>query len=956
MAKKKTAKKDGGEGPQDAKNRKALAKEQKRQRQEQKANQKRLKVEKKKKQKEGGDLMHDEEDIEELVKRLDQEREALNAVVVQVASQPAPRAHGSFTVLPNQDVLMFGGERYDGQRVQVFGDLHRWSVEKNEWKRILCPLMPKARCSHQAVLYNDHVYLFGGEFSTFYQFFHFKDLWKFSLKTSVWTKLEVANVTELPQARSGHRLAIWRNVLVLFGGFHDTTRETRYFNDLYLYFFNENKWRRVEFPPHASVPTPRSGCLFLTYPQGDCIFMHGGFAKIKDTAKKVQGKTYTDTWILNLKPLIKDPRKEVPVWEKIRNVGAVPSPRTGMSGAVFKHSAIVFGGVADDDDGRVKLKSTFYNDLYSFDMERKRWFELTLKGEKEKKSKGAARQKRKAAAEKDSASSSDKETRGKDDDNDVQEDEDDEWQNSFAYFDEKGRLVRMRLDEGNPPEALGSHARASVASSSSAASASDVASSCSSSSSAFTFSSSTASPAAATARGGKQFGGDGSVNFAKALASSEAALRGACLQASGSASDAFSCGSSVYRAEVSGDAPPAPAKTRSSSSSASSCSSSSASASGTSTSAALPSSVPRSQLFFRGDAPLPRLHGHLAIRGNSLLLYGGLMELDDKEVTLDDCWMLNLSKRERWQRILAGTMHEQEWLGDDEDEEDEDEQVDEEEGSDASSDEDSTEESSDESSSSESESSDEENEGDVEESGASSGDGESLSSSLSPASPSAAVGAESRHAKREDDAAPGAVAREDASSDEEEDDETPQLLRQGEEPVTEASPVDAQSTTSTADPASPVGRPSGEREKKKTKSAAAKKKRKAAREKSYREEVEELKEKYRLHDMDETPQEGETLRLFFDRTKQHWIESVVLEARKEGAESSSRDLLRDDKELKRAAFAAASQRYEELLPCLKRLEELQLQQEEQSEEESAGRKKKGGKPSITASGGLRRVR
>lgn len=34
-------------------------------------------------------------------------------------------------------------------------------------------------------------------------------------------------------------------------------------------------------------------------------------------------------------------------------------------------------------------------------------------------------------------------------------------------------------------------------------------------------------------------------------------------------------------------------------------------------------------------------------------------------------------------------------------------------------------------------------------------------------------------------------------------------------------------------------------------------------------------ETYRLHDQDETPAEGETLRLFFERTKQHWIHLVV---------------------------------------------------------------------------------
>jgi N-acetylneuraminic acid mutarotase len=64
--------------------------------------------------------------------------------------------------------------------------------------------MPKPRCSHQAVLHNDSVYIFGGEFSTVHQFHHFKDLWKFNLKTTTWS--EVSCSGQGPTARSGHRM------------------------------------------------------------------------------------------------------------------------------------------------------------------------------------------------------------------------------------------------------------------------------------------------------------------------------------------------------------------------------------------------------------------------------------------------------------------------------------------------------------------------------------------------------------------------------------------------------------------------------------------------------------------------------------------------------------------------------------------------------------------------------
>jgi hypothetical protein len=53
-------------------------------------------------------------------------------------------------------------------------------------------------------------------------------------------------------------------------------------------------------------------------------------------------------------------------------------------------------------------------------------------------------------------------------------------------------------------------------------------------------------------------------------------------------------------------------------------------------------------------------------RGNILYLYGGVTELGDVEVTLDDCWSIDLTKRDAWRCILQGSMHMLVWRGDDE--------------------------------------------------------------------------------------------------------------------------------------------------------------------------------------------------------------------------------------------------------------------------------------------------
>lgn len=44
-----------------------------------------------------------------------------------------------------------------------------------------------------------------------------------------------------------------------------------------------------------------------------------------------------------------------------------------------------------------------------------------------------------------------------------------------------------------------------------------------------------------------------------------------------------------------------------------------------------------------------------------------MLEVGDREVTLDDCWSIDLNKREKWTCISPGQMHRQVWKGVDDD-------------------------------------------------------------------------------------------------------------------------------------------------------------------------------------------------------------------------------------------------------------------------------------------------
>jgi hypothetical protein len=61
--------------------------------------------------------------------------------------------------------------------------------------------------------------------------------------------------------------------------------------------------------------------------------------------------------------------------------------------------------------------------------------------------------------------------------------------------------------------------------------------------------------------------------------------------------------------------------------------------------------------------PCPRINPALIIRGSTLYVYGGVVEDGDREITLDDCWSLDLKRLEEWVPVLPGTMDQQQWKG-----------------------------------------------------------------------------------------------------------------------------------------------------------------------------------------------------------------------------------------------------------------------------------------------------
>ncbi|KAF3793696.1 Kelch domain-containing protein 4 [Nymphaea thermarum] len=315
--------------------------------------------------------------------------------------------------LKETELILYGGEYYNGNKVIlilldllmqtfVYGDLYRYNVEKCEWKLISSPNSPPPRSAHQAIAWKDHLYIFGGEFTSPNQerFHHYKDFWMLDLKTNQWEQLLLKGC---PSARSGHRMVLYKHKLIVFGGFYDTLREVRYYNDLHVFDLDQFKWQEIKPKPGSLWPSSRSGFQFFVFQDevGQIyhnIFLYGGYSKIVSTDKSAseKGVVHADMWSL-------DPRSWE--WNKVSMIdvsildtvkgsivlvkksGLPPGPRAGFSMCVHKKRALLFGGVVDMEVEDDSLMSVFLNELYGFQMDNHRWYPLELRMGKANKNK-----------------------------------------------------------------------------------------------------------------------------------------------------------------------------------------------------------------------------------------------------------------------------------------------------------------------------------------------------------------------------------------------------------------------------------------------------------------------------------------------------------------------------------------------------------------------------------------
>lgn len=366
MAKKNKKDKEAKKARTEAKNKKNQLK----------ANAKNDKLSQKKKLFEDNDL-EDDVDIDTILANFKLEQENYELINTEVVQKPKLRINPCFITDPThskKELILFGGETTNSETnsTTFYNDLLTFNVQNNIWKRFTSQNSPMPRSSAAMATHPSGIaILHGGEFSSPKQssFYHYNDTWILDINTKEWSKIDLRVA---PSARSGHRITFWKNYFVLFGGFRDLGHSTTYLNDLWIFDISNYKWKQIEFPKNQSVPDSRSGHSFLSTDDG--ILLWGGYCKVKANKGLQKGKILNDCWLLKMKTDLNSIR-----WEKRRKQGFQPSPRVGCSMTFHKNRGVLFGGVYDFEETEESLDSIFYNDLFTYNIETNRWFNVNLK-------------------------------------------------------------------------------------------------------------------------------------------------------------------------------------------------------------------------------------------------------------------------------------------------------------------------------------------------------------------------------------------------------------------------------------------------------------------------------------------------------------------------------------------------------------------------------------------------
>lgn len=252
-------------------------------------------------------------------------------------SMPGVDSHSA--IVYKDLMIIFGG--YQGG--SLVNKLYIQSLSDFTWIQKEPDFFPSPRASHRAVLYNGHMWIYGGRS---YDSNYLEDLWKLNLEDWTWSLIEYTG--NAPGVVSAHSACVYGEVMLIFGGVRDMLKET---NEMFTYDFKANNWVLIQTETDIEDPvsdkehsehTMKSKKTFeskrsLITGEGN-LYSHSGNESKKPKHKRnnsyKQGEDSRRSYRGN----------HGAKGMKGRVRGKVPHSRDGHTANVFEDLMIIFGG------------------------------------------------------------------------------------------------------------------------------------------------------------------------------------------------------------------------------------------------------------------------------------------------------------------------------------------------------------------------------------------------------------------------------------------------------------------------------------------------------------------------------------------------------------------------------------------------------------------------------------
>lgn len=109
----------------------------------------------------------DEADLDAILAQYAEDQAKFLKVTEVVSEPPAPRSSATVLASPSNrnELLLFGGEYFDGVHATFFNNLFVYLIDRGEWREVTSPNSPLPRSGHAWCRGGNTggVYLFGGE-------------------------------------------------------------------------------------------------------------------------------------------------------------------------------------------------------------------------------------------------------------------------------------------------------------------------------------------------------------------------------------------------------------------------------------------------------------------------------------------------------------------------------------------------------------------------------------------------------------------------------------------------------------------------------------------------------------------------------------------------------------------------------------------------------------------------